>query len=232
VLVAWGVTLEGRKVLLGLQLGSRESYEDWLDFARDLSARGLRCPALAVADGAPGLWKAIAEAWPAALGQRCTVHKLRNLLAKLPERLHREVKGRYWAAFEERTPAAAKTRLAALAADYRASYPSFARSLEDDLDTLVVHLRFPSQHRKRIRSTNLLERTFVEVRRRTKVIGRFPGETSALSLVWAVLELASRGWRGVTMTPKAVAEIERLRRELAAGEPLPETNLGGEVIAA
>jgi len=74
VLCAWGITLEGRKVLLGLQLGSRESYDDWLDFARDLSARGLGCPALVVADGAPGLWKAVSEAWPRALGQRCTVH--------------------------------------------------------------------------------------------------------------------------------------------------------------
>lgn len=69
------------------------------------------------------------------------------------------------------------------------------------------------QHRKRIRTTNLLERTFVEVRRRTKVIGRFPGETSALSLIWAVLGLSSRGWRGVVMTPKTVAEIERIRRQ-------------------
>jgi transposase-like protein len=102
------------------------------------------------------------------------VHKLRNLLAKLPERLHREVKVRYWAAFDERSPAPAKTKLAALAAVYAAAYPSFARSLEQDLDALVVHLRFPYEHRKRIRSTNLLERTFVEVRRRTKVIGRFP----------------------------------------------------------
>lgn len=64
------------------------------------------------------------------------------------------------------------------------------------------------------------------------MIGRFPGETSALCLIWAVLELASRGWRGVTMTPKAVAEIERLRRALAAGEPPPETNVDEEVIAA
>jgi hypothetical protein len=72
--------------------------------------------------------------------------------------------------------------------------------IERDLDALVCHLRFPSQHRERIRSTNLLERTFVEVRRRTKVIGRFPGETSARSLVWAVLELSSRSWRGITKT--------------------------------
>src|SRR5207244_13228627 len=74
-----------------------------------------------------------------------------------------------------------------------------SRVIERDLDALVCHLRFPSEHRKRIRSTNLLERTFVEVRRRTKVIGRFPGETSALCLIWAVLELSSRGWRGVVM---------------------------------
>ena len=84
--------------------------------------------------------------------------------------------------------------------------------ITDNLDALVAHLRWPTEHRKRIRSTNLLERTFVEVRRRTKVIGRFPGETSALSLIWAVLELSSRGWRGVVMTPRSVAEIERLRR--------------------
>jgi transposase-like protein len=73
VLVAWGVTLEGRKVLLGLQLGSRESYEDWLDFGRDLLSHGLRPPALIVADGAPGLWKAARELWPQALEQRSSV---------------------------------------------------------------------------------------------------------------------------------------------------------------
>ena len=78
VLVAWAVTLEGRKVLLGLQLGSRESYENWLDLGRDLIARGMRPPALLVADGAPGLWKAARELWPSALEQRCTVHALRN----------------------------------------------------------------------------------------------------------------------------------------------------------
>lgn len=73
-------------MLLGLQLGSRESYEDWLDFGRDLLARGARPPALLVADGAPGLWKATRELWPAALERRCTVHALRNLTKKLPQR--------------------------------------------------------------------------------------------------------------------------------------------------
>src|SRR5919198_6548442 len=173
VLVAWGVTLEGRKVLLGLALGSRESYENWLAFGRDLAGRGLRAPALLVADGPPGLWKATRELWPAALEQRCTVHALRNVTKKLPERLHRELKARYWRILDEASSVAdARVGLQALAADYRASYPSATAVIERDLDALVCHLRFPAAHRKRIRSTNLLERTFVEVRRRTKVINR------------------------------------------------------------
>jgi putative transposase len=232
VLVAWGVTLEGRKVLFGLQLGSRESYEDWLDFGRDLLARGICPPALIVADGAPGLWKAARELWPAALEQRCTVHTLRNVTKKLPERLHRELKARYWRILDEAASVAeARAGLLTLIAEHGAAYPSAMAVIERDLDALVCHLRFPSQHRKRIRSTNLLERTFVEVRRRTKVIGRFPGETSALCLIWAVLELSSRGWRGVIMTPRAVAEIERLRRVQSTGESETESAMT-DVIAA
>jgi transposase-like protein len=214
VLVAWGVTLEGRKVLLGLQLGSRESYDAWLAFGRDLVARGVNAPGLVCADGAPGLWKAVRELWPRADEQRCTVHALRNVTSKLPERHHVEVKARWWSCFDEAgSPAEARRGLEAIIADYRQAYPSAMAVIERDLDALAAHLRWPSEHRKRIRTTNLLERTFVEVRRRTKVIGRFPGETSALSLIWAVLELSSRGWRGVVMTPKTVAEIERIRRQ-------------------
>jgi len=214
VLVAWGVTLEGRKVLLGLQLGSRESYENWLAFGRDLVARGMNPPGLVCADGAPGLWKAARELWPHADEQRCTVHALRNVTSKLPERHHTEVKARWWKTFDEAaSPAEARRGLQAIIADYRTAYPSAMAVIDRDLDQLVVHLRWPSEHGKRIRTTNLLERTFVEVRRRTKVIGRFPGETSALSLIWAVLELSSRGWRGVIMTPKTVAEIEHIRRQ-------------------
>ena len=233
VLVAWGLTLEGTKVLLGLQLGSRESYEAWLDFGRDLRRRGMRAPALIIADGAPGIWKATRELWPQAIEQRCTVHALRNLTSKLPERLHREVKTRYWKILDEATSASdAKAGLLALAGDYRRAYPSAMKTIDDHVDQLVAHLRFPLEHRKRTRSTNLLERTFVEVRRRTKIIGRFPGKTSALSLIWAVLELASRGWRGITMTPKAVAQIERLRRGRQPLPTLTDTDDTPEVVAA
>lgn len=94
VLVCWGVTLEGRKILLGLAFGSRESYESWLAFGRDLIERGLRSPALVIADGAPGIWEAVRELWPHVLEQRCTVHALRNVTGKLPERHHAEIKAR------------------------------------------------------------------------------------------------------------------------------------------
>ena len=226
------MTHERRKVLLGLALRSRESYEAWLSFGRDLIARGMNAPALIVADGAPGIWKAARQLWPSADEQRCTVHALRNVTAKLPERHHREVKARWWQVFDEASsPAEGRRGLEAIIADYRAAYPSAMAVIERDLKALPAHLRWPSEHRKRIRSTNLLERSFVEVRRRTKVIGRFPGETSALSLIWAVLELSSRGWRGVVMTPKIVAEIERLRRQQVSARG-DEAAGGKEVVAA
>jgi putative transposase len=233
VLVCWGVTLEGRKILLALALGSRESYESWLSFGRDLVDRGLRAPALVVADGAPGIWKAVSELWPEALQRRCTVQALRNVTSKLPERHHQEVKARWWKLFDEaRSPGEATRELHGIIADYRTAYPSAMAVVERDLDALVAHPRFPSEHRKRISTTDLLERTFVEVRRRTKVIGRFPGETSVLSLIWAVLELSSRGWRGVKMNPRTVAEIERLRRQLRDTPAPPTTTDTVEVIAA
>src|ERR687884_1659031 len=103
VLVVWGYTSEGRRVLLAVRLGQRESHEDWLDLGRDLTRRGLRAPWLVVSDGAPGLITAIEELWPEADRGRCAVHKLRNVVAKLPDRpgLHQEIKDKYWAALDE-----------------------------------------------------------------------------------------------------------------------------------
>src|SRR5215211_2653596 len=158
---------------------------------RDLIARGLQAPMLIVADGAPGLIKAAEQCWPASDRQHCSVHRARNLIAKLPEAERERVRRAYWAALDEaKDEGDAKQQLEALVAELeRAGFASAARCLADDLDALVVHLRYPPRHRKRWRSTNLLERTLGEVKRRTKVIGRFPGEESCLSLVWAVLDL-------------------------------------------
>src|SRR5256884_1864498 len=103
VLVAWGFTEEGERVLLSVMLGMRESHEDWLALGRDLIARGLGAPMLIVADGAPGLIKAVEQCWPASDRQHCAVHRVRNLLAKLPERERERGRGGYWQPLDEAT---------------------------------------------------------------------------------------------------------------------------------
>ena len=203
VLVVWGYTTEGKRVLLAVRLGQRESHEDWLDLGRDLTRRGLRSPWLVVSDGAPGLIKAIEELWPQADRGRCAVHKLRNVVAKLPKRpgLRDEIKDKYWTALNDATdPADAERRLRELVAELERPYPSAAACLAEDLSALCIHLNYFPRLRKRFRSSNLLERSLEEVRRRTKVIGRFPGETSCLSMCWAVLDLFLAGARGLGLS--------------------------------
>src|ERR1700704_2113396 len=203
VLVAWGYTTEGKRVLVAVRLGQRESHEDWLDLGRDLTRRGLRAPWLVVSDGAPGLIKAIDELWPESDRGRCAVHKLRNVVAKLPKRpgLRDEIKDKYWAALDDATdPADAERRLRELVAELERPYPSAAACLAEDLSALCIHLNYFPRLGKRFRSSNLLERSLEEVRRRTKVIGRFPGETSCLSMCWAVLDLFLAGARGLGLS--------------------------------
>ena len=176
---------------------------------------------LIVADGAPGLIKAAEQCWPASDRQHCSVHRARNLIAKLPEAERERVRRAYWAALDEaKDEGDAKQQLEALVAELeRAGFASAARCLADDLDALVVHLRYPLRHRKRWRSTNLLERTLGEVKRRTKVIGRFPGEESCLSLVWAVLDLRiNNACNGVTLSEIDRQRLYRLRYEPGGSE--------------
>src|SRR5690349_13670008 len=126
----------------------RESFEDWQALARDLIARGLGAPMLIVADGAPGLIKAIEQCWPASDRQRCCVHRARNLHAKLPERERERVKHAYWQALDDALSANdAKHRLQALVDDLdTAGFTTAARCLADDLDALVAHLHYPLRH--------------------------------------------------------------------------------------
>ena len=224
--MAWGYTTEGKRVLVAVRLGQRESHEDWLDLGRDLTRRGLRSPWLVVSDGAPGLIKAIEELWPEADRGRCAVHKLRNVVAKLPKRsgLHEKIKSEYWAALDDATdPADAERRLRALVAELERPFPSAAACLTEDLPALCIHLKYFPRLRKRFRSSNLLERSLEEVKRRTKVIGRFPGETSCLSMCWAVLDLFLAGARGLGLSDleyKQVGpmKIARSHREQAVSK--------------
>ncbi len=212
VLVAWGFTEAGERALLAVMLGMRESYEDWQALGRDLIGRGLGAPMLIVAGGAAGLTRAIEHCWPTSDRQRCCVHRARNLYAKLPER--ERVKHAYWQALDDAiNENDAKQRLHALVNELdTGGFTAAAKCLADDLDALVVHLRYPTRHRRRWRSTNLLERSLGEVKRRTKVMGRFPGEDSCLTVVWAVLDLLiTHETNGIRFTELDHQRLNRVR---------------------
>jgi putative transposase len=214
VLVAWGFTERGVRVLLSVMLGMRESHEGWLALGRDLIARGLGAPMLIVADGAPGLIKAVEQCWPASDRQHCAVHRVRNLLAKLPERKRERVRQAYWRALDEAINERDGRQRLQVLVDELDGYTAAAKCLADDLDALVVHPGYPTRHRRRWRSTNLLERSLGEVKRRTKVIGRFPGETSYLTLVWAVLDLyITHATNGIKFTQLERQHLKRMRYE-------------------
>jgi putative transposase len=235
VLVAWGIDTDGKPVFLGLAPGAAESTDAWRGLLEDLNDRGLGAPLLVISDGGKGLCAAIECSFPASLHQRCLVHVCRNLIAKVPTHAQDQVKRDYWAVFDqiqtegEAAVAEARRRAKRFIANWQPLYPAAVACVADNLDALVAHLLFPAEHRKRIRHSNLIERTFGETRRRVKVIGRLPGEQSCLSLVWAVLDRASKGWRGLTMTPRALRRLQDLRRELLA-QP-PGHNGNEEVIA-
>jgi putative transposase len=227
VLCAWGIAESGERVLLAVMLGMRESHEDWLALGRDLTRRGLPCPLMIVSDGAPGLIAAIQQCWPESDRQRCTVHRLRNVLAKLPDRERERVRASYWKTLDEAQSVAEGERgMRQLIGELdQAGYAAAAACLADDLDALLIHLRYPLRHRRKWRSTNLLERSLGEVRRRTKVIGRFPGEHSCLSLCWAVLDLIITQSTRVVFTDLERQALNRLGD--SHSPPSPE-----EVVAA
>ena len=223
VLAAWGITTDGKPAFIGLAPGSGESADAWADFLADLKERGLPSPLLVISDGAPGLIAAIEQAFPQALRQRCLVHRARNVLAKVPAGMQAEIKDAYWKLYDTenlKTQPGPKlvelvdNRITEMAARYGATYPAAMKCLLTDREGLTAYLRFPAEHQHRVRHSNFIERTFGETRRRTKVIGRLPGETSCLTLVWAVLDRASRGWRGLTMTADGLRLLQDLRRGL------------------
>lgn len=222
VLVAYGITTEGNSVLLHLDGVSAESTDACVAFLQDMVARGLGSPVLTVTDGAPGLCAAIDQVFPAARRQRCLIHRARNCLAKVSDVDQNAVRGDFWEIFDidetftpgEPAVTEAHRRARQFADTWGRSYPGAVTTVIDGLEELVAHLHYPRAHWPRIRHTNLIERTFGETRRRVKVIGRLPGERSALSLLFAVLDRAAGGWRGITYTPADVRLLQMIRRDL------------------
>jgi putative transposase len=214
VLAAWGFTTEGKKVLLSLMAGSKEDAETVTAFFQDMRARGLGDPLLAVSDGAPGIIKAIETCFPRSARQRCLAHRMRNLAAKVPEDLRPDFKARVLAAYQAPSRAIARDLAEGLVADYEKELPSAVACFQDDFEACIAHLRLPVTHRRATRTTNLLERLFLEERRRLKIIPNAFGEKAVLKLMFAAMTRAAERWRAIRITDFERRQMAALRQQL------------------
>ena len=212
ILCCWGITSGGHKILLLIGLGNKESYESWKDFFRHMQRRGLRVPLLVITDGAPGLIKAVEECFPESKRQRCLFHKISNIRNKLPEEAIPEVLPEIRSAYSQTNLEVARECAVKIIDTYAGKYPSAIKCFEEDFENCIQHMHFPAGHQKHITTTNLLERAFLEQKRRTKIIPRFFDEKSCLKLVYATLVRASEKWRKVKMNNYDLAVLRNLRK--------------------
>jgi putative transposase len=214
ILCAWTITWEGKKLLLQVTPGTKESTECCKELLADLKRRGLADPVEIVTDGAPGLIRAVEESFPASLRQRCLAHKMRNILAKVPREHAAEMRQLVHAIYEAPSLAMARTLRSDFVDRYENLYPSAVQCFEEDFDACIAHLYCPPAHRKVIRTTNLLERLFVEERRRVKAALHLFGERPVLKLMYAALVRGAENWRGIQVTDFERRQLEKLQQEL------------------
>ena len=214
VLVAHGITRQGKRVVLHLSLGGRESTESWKGVLNDLVERGLRRPQLLITDGNQGLLKAIKDIWPEVPRQRCAVHRVRNVLARVPKKRQDEVRKALHRIFYAACLDDARGEAKQFLSHYSREFPTACETLASHLEECLTFYRFPERHWKHIRTSNVIERAFKEVKRRTRVVGRFPDETSALVMVFSLLEEERVKWQKVGMRAEDIAWIEEASKAL------------------
>jgi len=212
ILAAWAICSDGQKILLHLATAGQESESSWGDFFEEMIGRGLRQPLMVTSDGQKGVINAIIKYFPLARRQRCLVHKTRNLLNKTPLDAQKEVKASLHSVYYASDRTAADTLAAMFIDRYADLYPEMVRCFQDDLDACLAHLEFPGGHRRFIRTTNLIERSFAEEKRRTKVIPSHVNEKSAMKLVFGVLIRASYSWRKIKMNVLELALLRNIRK--------------------
>lgn len=206
MLVIIGAGTDGTKHVLALQEGYRESEDSWKELLRDLKKRGLRAPALVCGDGALGFWLAAAEIWPETLGQRCWNHKMLNILDKLPKALHGEARQQLRAIYMADSEAAARKLAENLANQWQAMYPRAADCLTKDLDALLTYWKFPVEHHKHLRTTNVVESPFATVRLRTNAAKRLRTARSGVHLIYQILKRAQTRWQRLAH-PEKLREV-------------------------
>jgi len=228
LLVIIGATPEGKKELVGLTDGVRESTQSWKELLLDLKRRGLSIgPELAIADGALGFWQALEEIWPHTRGQRCWVHKTANVLNKLPKSQQTKAKRALQEIWMAETKKDALVAFDAFIETWRAKYERAVDCLIKDRDALLAFYDFPAEHWKHLRTTNVIESSFATVRHRTVRSKGCLSNKTALAMIFKLAEAAEKSWRrldGHRQLPKIILgvrftdgiEVARSEAQIAA----------------
>lgn len=206
LLVMLGVRADGRKELVAITDGYRESTESWADLLRDCRRRGMTAPVLAIGDGALGFWKAVREVFPSTKEQRCWFHKQANVLAGLPKSAHPAALAAIKDIYNAEDIDKAQVAVKAFAVDFGAKYPKVVAKIVDDLDVMLEFYHYPAEHWIHLRTTNPIESTFATVRLRTKVT-KGPGSRAAgIAMAYKLIDAAQGRWRAVN-APHLVALV-------------------------
>jgi len=197
LLVALGATRDGRRRILGVSLGDRESAESWRQFLAELKKRGLKSAGvkLGVMDGLPGLETAFEESFPKARVQRCVFHKLSNVAVKIPASIQADCLSQLKRVLSAKNEAEARERAQVWKEHWEKTAPSAVECFFKDLDAVLTFYRFPKRIWKSIRTTNIIERLFKEFRRRTRSMDSFPNEDCALRCIYGISRNLDETWR-------------------------------------
>ena len=212
LLVILGATPEGKKELVGLIDGVRESAQSWRELLLDLKRRGLAIgPELAVADGALGFWQALEEVWPQTRGQRCWVHKTANVLNKLPKSQQSRAKRALHEIWMAETRKDAEAAFEAFAETYAIKYDKAVQCLAKDREALLAFYDFPAEHWRHLRTSNPIESTFATVRHRTVRAKGCLSNRTALAMIFKLAQSAEKSWRrlnGHNQLPKLIQGVK------------------------
>jgi putative transposase len=212
LLVIIGATPEGKKELVGLIDGVRESAQSWKELLLDLKRRGLALgPELAIADGALGFWQAVEEVWPKTRGQRCWVHKTANVLNKLPKSQQAKAKRALQEIWMAETKKDALAAFDAFIETWGVKYEKAVECLTKDREALLAFYDFPAEHWKHLRTTNVIESAFATVRHRTVRAKGCLSNKTALAMIFKLAEAAEKSWRrldGHNLLPKLILGVK------------------------
>jgi transposase-like protein len=223
ILVLMGATADGKKELIAIQDGQRESEQSWKELLLDVQARGLTLPPqLAIGDGALGFWKAVRQVWPEVKEQRCWVHKTANVLDKLPKSAQAKAKELLHEIYLAASRAEAEKAFELFLSTYAAKYPKATDCLDKDRSALLAFYDFPAEHWMHIRTTNVIESVFATVRLRTEKTKGSGTRQACLTMVFKLMESASRRWRALNGSTllgdviRGVVFVDGMRQEDAA----------------